>query len=215
MPLFVDGVEIAVVTSHRDLGVVVDTSLRFHLHVADVVRRANGVVFNILRSTECRSSEFMRQVFISHIRPLLDFGSVVWNTGFIGDLRSLERVQRRWTKRVAGLANLSYSDRLSRLDLFSISGRLLRTDLIFVWKILNGFIPSLNDLFVVDVGRTRGHSFKLRVPRFHTDSRSRFFSVRVVALWNSLPESVVSASSLTTFKRLLATHLGVRLFAFA
>ena len=74
----------------------------------------------------------MTQVFITHIRPIIDFGSVVWNTGYIGDLRMLEQVQRGWTKKIDGFAHYSYSDRLSRLNLYSVKGRLLRADMIQV-----------------------------------------------------------------------------------
>ena len=75
--------------------------------------------------------------------------------------------------------------------------------------------PHLNDLFErVTHGRTRGHSKKIFVPRHSTDVRSRFLSVRIVELWNSLPEEVVSAESVQKFKHLLEVFLGPRLFEF-
>ena len=201
--------------SFRDLGILVDSSLKFHLHISEVCHKGNGVANSILRGTLCRSPEFMVQVFVAHIRPIIDFGSVVWNTGYVGDLRMLESVQRRWTKKVVGFADLPYSTRLSLLNLFSIKGRLLRSDLILVWKILSGFSPSLGNLFeLVGNDRTRGHSRKMFKPRHSTDVRSRFFSLRIIDLWNSLPDEVVSAQSLTTFKRLLEIHLGPRLYEF-
>ena len=97
----------------------------------------------------------------------------------------LESVQRRWTKKIDGYANFSYSDRLSRLNLYYIKGRLVRADLIQVWKILGGKCSHLNGLFERVVhGRTRGHTKKIFVPRHSTDVRSRFLSVRIVELWN-------------------------------
>ena len=201
--------------SFRDLGVVVDSSLKFHLHINEVCRKANGIANSILRGTICRSPEFMVQVFITHIRPIIDFASVVWNTGYVGDLQMLESIQRRWTKKIAGFADHPYSVRLSTLNLFSIKGRLLRADLILVWKIMAGLCPSLNALFErVAHGRTRGHSRKIFKPRHSTDVRSRFFSLRVIDLWNSLPEEVVSVQSVQTFKRLLEHCLGPRLFEY-
>ena len=50
------------------------------------------------------------------------------------------------------------------------------------------------------------------VRRCSTDTRSRFFSVRVVSRWNSLPEQVVAAGSVAAFKRLLADFLGQELY---
>ena len=83
-----------------------------------------------VKSTVCRSSRFMLFLLTTHIRPLLEYCSCVWHTGFVQDLKLLENVQRRWTERIDGMGSLSYSDRLKALNLYSIQGRLLRADLI-------------------------------------------------------------------------------------
>ena len=176
---------------------------------------ASRIAFSILKGTSCRSPEFMRSVLITHIRPTLDFSSTVWHTGYLTDYRLLERVQRRWTKRISGFQHLNYKDRLLTLNLFSIKGRLIRLDLIQVWKVVHGHSPSLSHLFQYPPANvTRGHNFKLFVPRALSDIRTRFFSVRVVPLWNSLPDRIVSAATLSSFKRLLVEVLGDTLFQY-
>ena len=47
-----------------------------------------------------------------HVTPILDYFSCVWNTGYVGDLKLLETVQRRWTKNVEGLTEVNYAPRL-------------------------------------------------------------------------------------------------------
>ena len=215
MPYFIGDHPIEEVETHKDLGVRVDTSLKFHLHVREIAWKAGGISFSILKGTVCRSPDFMKTVFISHIRPILDFASVAWFTGYSGDIKLLEGVQRRWTKRIDGFRHLSYSDRLAQLSLYSVKGRLIRADLIMVFKILNNYCPDLSHLLIRNFNRdTRGHSSKLFVPRCFTEIRARFFSVRVVDIWNGLPEHVVSAQSIEVFKRLLHNALGQRLFDF-
>ena len=212
---YLGGDPIPNVDDFRDLGIRIDSSLKFHLHIGEIVKRANGVSYGILKGTACRSPSFMREVFITHIRPILEWGSVVWFTGYVGDIRLLESVQRRWTRRIMGFDGLSYGERLAELDLYSVRGRLFRNDLKLVWLILHGHCPSLEHLLVLNTdGRTRGHSLKLFIPRCRYDLRSRFFSVRVLEQWNGLSERVVSTGSLVGFKRELDRFLGAFLFEY-
>ncbi len=49
--------------------------------------------------------------------------------------------------------------------------------------------------------RTRGHSLKIRGRPFRTEMRRNFFTQRVVAVWNYLPQRAVEAQSLDSFKK--------------
>jgi len=51
--------------------------------------------------------------------------------------------------------------------------------------------------------RTRGNILKLKNKRFHYDIRKFSFSVRIVNVWNSLPNKVVEADTVDTYKRRL------------
>lgn len=203
-------------SNHRDLGVVVDVSLKFHEHVRETARKAGGLATNLLKSTVCRSPEFMLTLFTSHVRPIIDYCSSVWNMGYICDIRLLERIQRRWTKQVTGLGDMDYGQRLRVLNLFSIQGRLLRADLIQYWKILSGrsCIPPEALFRLAGDRNTRGHPLKLYVPRCRTDLRQRFFSVRCIPQWNALPSDIVASPSVDCFKKALTVFLGEKLFEY-
>ena len=121
----------------------------------------------------------------------------------------------RWTREVSGVGSLPYGARLRELDLFSISGRLLRLDLIKIWKVLNfGTGSELFSLFeLARSTQTRGHSLKLSVPICNTEVLRRSLAVRRVFLWNSLPAEIVEADSLHLFKRGLDVSLADKLYA--
>ena len=199
---FVGNQELRLVEFHRDLGIVVDHTLKFHRHINTLVCKASGLANQLLRATICRDGDFMVALFVSHIRPLLDYCSTVWNLGYLGDLRKLESVQRRWTKQVAGLSEQPYESRLRHLGLFSVEGRLLRADLIKLWKAFHADIDvGLSGIFERQGhSSTRGHQFKLSIPLCHSDLRRKFFNVRRVIVWNGLPPDVVGAESLERFK---------------
>ena len=92
----------------------------------------------------CRSTKFMVSLWVSHVRPLLEYGSCVWNVKYLGDARRLESLQRRWTREIHGLSGMEYVDRLCSTGLFSIYGRLLRFDLVMVWKRFHTDVPISN-----------------------------------------------------------------------
>ena len=126
---FLGGHYIPDMSHYNDLGVIIDVTLRFHCHIHEVYGKASGGAMLILQGVVCRSPEFLTKAFVTHVRPIMDFASVVWCTGYVGDVDLLENVQRRFTKRISGFWNMSYGNRLSALDLFSAKGRLLRNDL--------------------------------------------------------------------------------------
>ena len=199
-----------------DLGVKVDVTLRFHAHIRDVTNKAGGLAQNFLKSTVCRTPEFMMFLWTTHIRPIIDYCSVLWNTGYLEDLRLLEGVQRRWTKAVTGLDHLTYADRLARLNLFSVQGRLLRADLIQYWKILNNksCIPP-SSLFTLHPNPTlRRHTLNIHTPHTETDTRQRSFSYRCIRIWNRLPSETVCANTLRSFKKSLEDNLKDELYAY-
>ena len=210
----IGGVPLQFVSTYRDLGVIVDVRLRFHLHADVVVGKTGGMLSNLLQSTVCRDTEFMVTLWVSHIRPIIEFNSCVWNVGYLRDLRRLESLQRRWTREIAGMSGTNYEGRLKEIGLYSIKGRLLRIDLIKVWKAFNAEVDvGLCEVFERSrFERTRGHRFKLVVPTCRSELRRRMFSVRCVSVWNSLPARVAEASSIDSFKKGLDLSLGDLLF---
>ena len=63
------------------------------------------------------------------------------------DIKLIEGVQRRATKLVHGLENLTYNDRLEELGLTRLDKRRLRSDLIETFKIINGNYDIDTDIF--------------------------------------------------------------------
>jgi ribonuclease P/MRP protein subunit RPP40 len=77
-----------------------------------------------------------REFYILDIRRLLEYANVIWSHYLQRDIDTLEKIQRRATKRVAGLRSIPYATRLQMLDLPTLQHRRRRGDLIWTYKIL-------------------------------------------------------------------------------
>ena len=74
----------------------------------------------------------------------------------------LQEVQKRATKMIPSLRNLSYEERLKRLGMFSLRRRRLRGDMIEVFKINHGFDKvNIEKLFCIgEDGRARKYMYE-------------------------------------------------------
>ena len=107
-----------------------------------------------------------------------------------------------------GLDGLSYQERLNGWRLFSLERRRLRGDLIEIYKIMRGIDKVDSQYLFPKVGesKTRGHRFKVRGKRYKSVQRGNFFTQRVVCVWNKLPEVVVEAGTILSFKKHLDSY---------
>jgi hypothetical protein len=128
--------------SMRDLGVIIDSELKFSLHCSTIVKHASARMNCIFRSFETRDTNFLLQMYKTFVRPKLEYASPCWSPYLIKDIKLVESVQRAFTCRIPETArkNLPYTDRLADLGLESLDLRRLHTDLIFVFKLLYGHL---------------------------------------------------------------------------
>ncbi len=201
-------IEVPSVAEVKDLGVFITSDLKFHLHCHKIFASASQISSLIFKSFENRSKNFLFRLFETYVRPKLEYASVVWNPHFSGDIDLVERVQRRFTKRIFNYSNLSYHERLVSLEAHSLQTRRSILDLIFLYKILHNLTElDPDDLFVRDTsGITRGHCKKLYVQRVNNDLYKNFFINRVVPIWNSLPDDIVNSPSVSIFRARIRAH---------
>ena len=83
--------------------------------------------------------------------------------------------------------------------------------MIEVFRILKGYENvDYTKFFTFNERVSRGHSLKLRVPdHWRTQTRANFFSIRVIKPWNLLPQQVVEAPNVSTFKSRYDRYIGI------
>ena len=102
------------------------------------------------------------------------------------------------------IKDFAYPDRLKALSLPSLYYRKARGDMIECFKYISGMYKVSTNFIPLDSNSsTRGHSKKLKKLSAQKSCRAEFFTRRITNAWNSLPEGVISAPTLNTFKNRL------------
>lgn len=192
-------------TSEKDLGITFDTKLKFSPHIRNIVSKANSRVGIIRHNFTNLSPTVFLPLYKALVRPLLEYGSVIWYPSLISDNQEIEKVQRRATKLVTGLKNLPYSDRLKILNLDSMLFRRRRNDMLQTFRIMKDIDNlSINNFFTINTNSiTRGHEYKIVKPRANANIRLQTFSNRVINDWNNLNNTTVMCNTLNSFKTAL------------
>lgn len=87
-----------------------------------------------------------------YILPLLDYCSPIWSPYKLNDIDRIERVQRGFTKKLDGLRDLPYAERLTICDLPSLELRRLWADLVLCHKIIHKQIAlDFDEFFQFDL----------------------------------------------------------------
>jgi hypothetical protein len=211
-----DTQQLEVVNEEKDLGVIFDQKLSFNTHISTCIAKANQILGIIKRNFSALDQISFILLYKTLVRSHLEYANAVWRPNLKKHINQLEKVQRRATKCIPSLQNLPYEERLQRLKLPSLEYRRARGDMIQTYKILNNIdaLDPGNFFELCNNNRTRGNSQKIVKQRFKTEIRKNVFSNRVVNNWNSLPESVISAPSLNSFKNRLDKEWADRMYIF-
>ena len=116
---------------------MIDPNLNFDEHITGAVNKASRKSSMLLRHISFKNKNILVPLYTALVRPILEYGNAVWCPFLKKHMKSIEDVQRNFTKQINGMRNLKYEDRLSRLKLPSLAYRRLRGDMIEVFKILH------------------------------------------------------------------------------
>ena len=104
---------VAKVNEEKDIGVLIDSELTFENHISEKVNKANSIFAVLRRTFKYMSTETFLPLYKTLVRTHLDYASSVWSPYKKKKVTDkIEGVQRRVTKQLPGLKDLSYPERL-------------------------------------------------------------------------------------------------------
>ena len=74
-----------------------------------------------------------------------DYCSQLWNPDRVGDIQSLELLQRSFIRKIKGMQHLSYWEQQRSLSLYSLERRRERYALLYTWRIFEGSAPNISE----------------------------------------------------------------------
>ena len=161
----------------------------------------------------CLNRKSINQLYLSFLRPILEYASVVWDSCSQYDKDSLEKIQHEAARIVTGLTrscslNLLYKE----IGWVSLDDRRKYQKLIMAFKIKHGITPEyLCNIFPESVGLTTPYNLRnnndITIMNARTNIFKNSFIPSCVTLWNNLPDNIRDTESLDHFKNLLKRHI--------
>ena len=121
-----DGTRVELQSSEgeRDLGVKVDNELAFSEHIRAATGKANSIIGMLKNAFVCRDVDIWIKLYVSLVRPHLEYAVSVWKPRLRRDIDALERVQKRALRIPYELQKLDgYKERLSAVGLITLEVR--------------------------------------------------------------------------------------------
>ena len=206
--LLLDGHPLDKVETFKYLGVLLSHHLSWGEHVQYTCAKAKKVLGLLYRQFyNHTSSDAMLQLYLSLVRPHLDYAASIWSPYTNKDKTLLENVQKFALRMATRCWDSSYQDLLELVNLPTLEQRRLEARLCLLYRIIHNLCYFDNSVFALSTfcSHRRFHPLFLKHahPFAHTNSYFYSFVPHTITLWNSLNTTTVTAPSLATFRNSL------------
>ena len=133
------------VLSYKYLGVIISDDLTWSTHINEISNKARKIVGLIYRQFYSWSSpQALLQLYISLVRPHLEYATQVWNPYHTRHINQLEKIQKFALKVCFKQWRLSYSELLELSTLPSLTKRRELLNLCYFYKLINNHFEFSN-----------------------------------------------------------------------
>ena len=204
-----DGEEVRSVPNAKYLGAILDEHLTFNEHIKKIVNKANQVRGFLQRNISSCPARVKEACYISMVRPVVEYSSVVWSPFTNKNINLVESVQRRAARFVTGDYGFmsSVTGMLNSLGWTSLECRREISRVIMLFKILhNETSKSSYHLPMPITTCTRGHSYRFRQVSAHLNIYLHSFFPATIKIWNSLPATAIEATNVDDFQKRIVDY---------
>ena len=174
------GADLEQVTKYKYIGVTISSNLSWSPHIEQICASARRVVGLIYRNfaKNINNPMTISHLYVSLVRPHLEYASQVWDPHLLKDICKLENVQKFALRMCSGQYHESYEKLRDIFHIPSLSNRRCYLSLCTFFNIAKGHIylpPSSIFLSPRTQNLRNNHPYTFRVPFTHTNSLSSSF----------------------------------------
>jgi hypothetical protein len=189
-----NAVPVKQVSEHKHLGIILSEDMKWSKHIAHITSKANQRLGALYRQSQKMSRVQIETLYSSSIRPILEYGSILFDNCSINDSKLIEAVQRR-----AAVLSTGAIRRTETLRLMSETGwdpletRRARAKMACFYKIVKGDSPFyLNAQITLKPTPTRNsraffrNNAQIMEPQCRLTSYIKSFFLNYIFIWNTL-----------------------------
>lgn len=212
-PLSFGDVVVSDSTSHKHLGIILKPDLNWEDQALSCIAKAERRIPMFAALKHKLSSRVLLAMYSYFIRPLLEYGDVIWDNLTQDLVKSLETVQNQCLIIVSGCTQGTNCDKLrSLLGMNTLEYRRKLHRLCHLFKMIKSekIPPYLKQLLDQRPLRRSARLQTVECPKSDSGYHRNSFLVNTICDWNSLkPASLRSINSLENFKKEYRKYHGV------
>ena len=195
------------ISNDKILGVFVDNNLTWSNHIMHLTKKKLHQVFGFYQKLKKFLSQAHRvQFYKSYIQPHIDFCNIVWGSSSESNKLKIFRLQKRACKVILDYNVDDSIEAMNSLKIMSIYDRLYLRKAKFMFKVYNNIAPAyISENFTLR--NNENTNIQLRSssagcfipPKPSTECFKQSLRYSGCLIWNSLPEEVKNAQTISTF----------------
>ena len=178
------------------LGVTFDRNLNWEKQINLIVAKAYKMLHYVMRNLRGSSRKAKEKGYLSLVRPIVEYATTVWDPYHCGQVKKIEKIQRKAARYVMGKFRKrdSVTEMLDTLRWDSLEKRRKISRLGCIYNIItskDGWVPFKNSIVKPNFCGKDSHEFKIKPRRQRTDIKKYSFLNRGISEWNKLPVSLL------------------------
>ncbi|MCG8049110.1 MAG: reverse transcriptase domain-containing protein [Candidatus Thiodiazotropha endolucinida] len=206
-PVFMSDQQINEVQFHKHLGLYISSDCTWHKHVEYVKSKAWGRI-NVMRQFKYTlDRKSLETIYLSFIRPILEYADVVWDNCTQQEKNDLEKIQLEAARIATGSTKLvSIQNLYKEIGWESLDSRRRKHKLVLFYKMYYNIAPSyLSSLVPQPNQNTSRYSLRnsndIRTILTRTSQYYNSFLPTAIRDWNELPCTDKIVDTVDAFKR--------------